>query len=73
VLAIPEVIFPGLKIPRKVAAPGIMVGMWSSTFEITAKEVSENTIELVIPVEANVIESNETNVEIQPEVITIPE
>jgi hypothetical protein len=27
VLAIPEVIFPGLKIPRKVAAPGIMVGM----------------------------------------------
>jgi hypothetical protein len=59
VLAIPGVIFPGLKSTLRVAAHGISAGLISSSFQITAKEASWNTIELIIPVEATFLESNE--------------
>jgi ribosomal protein S3 len=71
VSTIPGGIFPGFKVTIKVAAQGIIIGIWSSTLRITVKEVNENTTGLAIPVEINFVESNETNAEVQPEVITI--
>jgi hypothetical protein len=73
VSTIPGGIFPGLKVVMKVPGQGIMIGMRSATFRTTVKEVNENTIELVIPVEVNFIERNETDVEVRPEMITITE
>jgi hypothetical protein len=56
VLATPGVVLPGLKVTLKVALESPKPQVASTSFRVTAKEASGNTVEIAVPLRATIVE-----------------